>query len=558
MNRKSILSSIILLLIVITLQTTSRGNQPVFAEGNYPHLGQAVPINVPDCTPNASTAVVSNNTQIDTAVANSAIKVICLNPGSYSEIKLDLSGTEQSPRYIIPNHPTGAALPKPWNQPQNQRVKVNKLIFTSNYWRVIGINIVSDAGLILEIRQGFNNNVADNVLVEGLSERIQPGAGDRSMTRIRETAFYNHIQNSVLRNPPRVPGDDSHCLVIRDSRHNTIINNQFYDCPGDGIQITTFPTPNWDNRGNKIINNELYLTDRLYADCSDASIDANLNGSGECACAENALDIKYNVDTPVANNQDKFEIRGNELYGFRKTHQACGGSGDMTAPAIYLQNVGTQDILIEGNVLANSDTGVQFKDTGSGGPDNISFLNNLLYNIRLNAAIQIAAGKNNTFTHNTVVLTLNDQVTGRHSIRLSGNAQSALISNNLFLSSNVNYRGFTDLTDTSGFNLQNNGYVQMATPITGLPGVNDMQFPNDPLSNYAQHCFNSQKHTAGVPLCYLYLEPGFNAATVDTINSAVYGLDYDFYYRPRTLPYDIGATEVPFFDFFSFLPGVVK
>ncbi len=558
-NRKTVFYGLTLLLIAIFIQTASQGNEPIYAEGNYPYLGVAVPISVPNCSPNASTVVVSNNDQIAAAVDNSNIKVICLNPGSYSEIKLDTAGTEQSPRYIIPNHANGAALPKPWNQPQNQRVKVSNVLFKSAYWRVIGINVISDAGLIIEFRIGANNNVVDNVLVEGISERIQPGAGNRTMTRIREATFYNHIQNSVLRNPPRVPGDDSHCLVIRDSRYNTIINNQIYNCPGDGIQINTYPTAGWDNRGNKIINNEIYITDQLYAACSNSNIDANLTSTGDCACAENALDIKHNVDAPVGNGQDKMVIRGNQMYGFRKTHSTCGGSGDQTGPAIYLQNAGTKDILIEGNVIANSDTGIQLKDTGNGGPDFLNIFNNMIYNIRKNRALHIAGGNNNQLSHNTIVFTLNDgNILGRHSIAVVGNAGSAVISNNLVLSSNINYRGYSDVSNPSNFTVINNGYVQQATPISDLPGINDMVILNDPLQSYAQHCFSSQKHTAGIQKCYPYLEPGFNAATVDTVKTSNYGVGYDFRFNPRTLPYDIGATEALFFDFFNFMPSLTK
>jgi hypothetical protein len=71
-----------------------------------------------------------------------------------------------------------------------------------------------------------------------------------------------------------------------------------------------------------------------------------------------------------------------------------------------------------------------------------------------------------------------------------------------------------------------------------------------------QYCFNSQKHTAGIPLCYPNLVPGLTAATVDTINTTNNGVPHDFFFRPRSLPYDLGATEVPIFDFFAMLPAI--
>jgi hypothetical protein len=558
MKNKSTIYLLIILVAAVFSQVGSRGTGQVFAAGDYPYLGVQTPINVPNCVQNSTTAVVSNDTQLQTALSNGSIKVICMNPGSYAEIMLEVSGTAQSPRYLIPNHPTNQPLPKPWNQAPNQRVTVDTILYKSAYWYVVGLNVRQDTGLIVEFRLNANGNVADSLLIEGISERLAPGSGSRTLARIRETAFYNTIQNSVFRNPPRVPYEDSHCLVIRDSPFNTIINNQFYDCAGDGIQINTVPTVDWDNRGNKILNNEIYLTNRLYAVCSDPSIDANLNGPGDCACAENGIDVKYNVESPVTTSQEKTVISGNHLYGFKQTHQSCGGTGDDTAPAIYLHNEFTKDILIEGNLLANSDTGVLLRDTGNGGPDNISFLNNMLYNIHTNRAINFSGGVNNQFSHNTIVLTTTDgNLNGRHSIAIVGNAGSGIVSNNLVLSTNDQYRGYTDVTNISDFTVINNAWVRMATPITGIGSINDMVFPNDPLGNYAQYCFDSQKHTSGVELCFPYLVPGPNAATVDVINTTNYGVPYDFLYRPRSLPYDAGATEVPIFNQFTMLPSIL-
>lgn len=558
-KRKPFLSLLLILLVAAIFLAGSQGTGSVFAAGEYPNLGIQTPINVPNCVQNSTTAIVSNNTQLQPALDNPAIKVICLNPGNYTEIKLEVSGTIQNPRYLIPNHTSNQPLPKPWNLAPAQRVNVDTVLFKSAYWYVVGLHIRQDTGLIVEFRFTANGNVLDSALVEGISERLAPGAGSRTMVRIRETAYYNTIQNSVFRNPPRVPYDDSHCLVIRDSPYNTIINNQFYDCPGDGIQINTVPTAGWDNRGNKILDNEIYLTSRLYASCSDPSIDANLNGPGDCACAENGIDIKYNVDSPVGTDQDKMIISGNQLYGFQQTHQACGGTGDDTAPAIYLHNEFTQDILIEGNFLANSDTGVLLRDSGSGGPDNISFFNNMLYNIHTNRAIHFSGGVNNKFSHNTIVLTTNDgNLPGRHSIAIIGNAGSGVVSNNLVISTNDPYRGYTDVTNIGAFTVINNVWVRLATPITGIGSTNDKVFPNDSTNNYAQYCFISQKHTGGVNRCFPYLIPGPNAASVDVINTTNYGVPYDFLYRPRSLPYDGGATEVPIFDHYSLLPSVLS
>lgn len=545
MKKQLLFISLITIFIYTIIQLAQR---PVLANGNdYPNLGQETVINVPDCVEDSSTVVIDSNEDLQSSIDNPALTVFCLRPGVYESIKLEVAGTDTNPKFIIPFHAPGAEIPNPWDISASNRVTFNsQILFKSAYWYVVGVEVRGDVPLIVEFKQDSMGNVLDRAFVHGISDRVSDGLSSRSMVRMRETSFYNTIQNSVLSSPPRVAYEDSHCLAIRDSQYNTVINNQLVDCPGDGIQINELGTDGWDNRGNKIVANEIYVTENLYADCDNSSVDANLTSSGECSCAENGIDVKHTASEPLIEDEDKVEFYNNILYGFRETHMACGGTGDDTAPAIYLHNADTDNIRIDSNFIFDSDTGILFKDTGEGGPDNTEVYNNFFFNIRKKNAIHLAAGENNDIKHNTIVLTLDNEMPGRRSIALLSNVGSATISNNLVLSSDIAYRGDfePDNSSSSEFTIAHNRYVGLATGIENIEGYDERTFPNDPINNYASYCLTLGKHVDAYSACFSYLLPTSFAAVVDSIATANEGLNYDFFDNSRFLPLDPGASEV--------------
>lgn len=518
----------------------------VYASGPYPNLGKETPISVPDCSSGSDVTIVDNSEDLLTAIDDPTFNVICVEPGSYDAIKLTETGRPRTPKYLIPNHADGVALEKPWNLDPSQRVTIAGIEFKTAYWYVVGIAVTSDDALSVEFKFTSTGNVMDSVLIEGISERLASPTSSRSMARMSEMSIYNSLQNSVIQNPPRNPGQDSHCLVIRDSQYNTVINNQFIDCPGDGIQIATVNTADWDNRGNNILNNEIYITDRLHASCSDPSEDANLNGPGQCSCAENGIDVKDVTSETLTRGRDMVQVNGNIMYGFRETHSACGGTGDRTAPAIYLHNIGTQYMYIQSNLIFDVDTGIQlFDKDGLGGPENIYVYNNLFHNVRKKGALHVAGGANNEFIHNTIVLTLSD-VNNRKSINLLRNADSSIVTNNLIISEFIDYPGLfnTSTGDSSTFTIGRNGFVGNASQIRNVTSLNDTLLPSEPLSNYGDYCTTLAMHTAPATACFSYMIPTAGAGTIDIISNNAFGVSYDFFFNSRGLPRDLGAFEL--------------
>jgi len=514
-----------------------------------PYLGKLTPVKVPDCLESSSTTIVSNYDDLVTAIANPLISVICMDPGRYGEIRLERAGSLNQPKFLIPNHAMGEALPQPWRLAESARVVFDERIsFLSSNWFVVGIAVTSDWKRSVDFAPNSFGNVMESVLIEGASESLDSSEGDRNMIRMSDGSFYNTIQKSVARNSPRVPYADSHCVGVQGSRYNTLIQNEIYDCAGDGIQLLRDAEDGaeYDSRGNKIIENEFYVTPRRYADCEDPSENANLNGPGECACAENGLDIKLTSREPTSSPQERTVVRSNVLYGFREAHQSCGGSGDKGAPAIYVHCADTFDAWVNNNVVFDSDTGIQFTVCDDdAGPSGISVFNNLLYNIRKKGAFQIYGGYDNRFVNNTIILTSTEDAQ-RNSVKLGAPTVATTVANNLTISESLLYTGYVDpeYSVPESVVLKSNAYLAMAKSIRNAKETLVLELPDEPLANYDALCVERQFLTGDAETCIPYVVPNdADAAAVDGIPDAESPLWFDLAYRLRRLPYDFGAVE---------------
>ncbi|MDI6780489.1 MAG: right-handed parallel beta-helix repeat-containing protein [bacterium] len=134
-------------------------------------------------------------------------------------------------------------------------------------------------------------------------------------------------------------GADCHGIVLMNGKDNIFRNNEIYDCTGDCIQIIT---------GNA--EQTLIEKNHLYTTLDDKS--------------ENAIDIKSNMGTI---------LRGNKCHGFRNTLESAG-----TAVVI---NGYMPSILVERNIVYDSEGGIRVNSTDDGVPTNVLIRNNLVYNI---------------------------------------------------------------------------------------------------------------------------------------------------------------------------------
>lgn len=493
-----------------------------------------------DCT--ASNAIILEPTDAIYEVVNLPdVHIFCFRPGNYPTLYLNTSGTPNQARFIVPVTEQ-AVIARPWEQPADELVTFSGLSIEAKHWIVAGVRFASDDSSAVDFFVGAEQNRLDTVLVEGISEANPAGYGG-SLIKFNEGSRNNTLQYSVVRRSPRSPFTDFHCIVVRDSQFNTISYNEIYDCAGDGIQLLWLPQfdaeLSWDNRGNEITHNEIYVSPDYYVNCESGLPDP----AGRCACAENGLDIKLTSIEPVPESE-QVNIAHNTFSGFRQTAPTCGGTGDLAAPAVLLHHQFTQQVILQSNLIFRSSAGIQLFDRGSGGPDNIEIFNNILVDIQADAAIKLVSGREHHITYNTITLNINND-TPRRSIHLLKSVESATISHNLIFSAQRRYRGLFEPNNhnPANFTINNNAYVRNASPIEGISAANDYQFEAEPLTNFLPHCFTQHQHTNPTELCLPYVIPNLTASTLDLGLPLSPTPLLDFFAQFRDTTPDLGAIE---------------
>ncbi len=346
-----------------------------------------VPITLPDCDPqNPAVAFISSNSDWD-RINDPSKRVFCVEPGNYTakgKIVLTASGASGNERYILYRDP---ARPNddthPVDMASANRVVVARIdIDGGDYWVIDRIAVDARFG-----GSSFKNNAQHNILNRMLIENANGG-----LLFIR--ASNNTVQNSVLRKIAPAPRKDRHCILTEGQLSNIrIVNNEIYDCAADGVQSVG------QIEGGIIANNDIYLTSALYSDCN-----GNLNTSGDCACAENAIDIKSVTDSVSPPQSKWLMIIGNRMWGFRRTDKACGGTGD-AGHVIVTHNAEADYTLILNNIIMNAPRGFTVANTG---PDHVSVIGNIFYKIHdrfsgTGKAIVANNGKRHEYYFNTII-----------------------------------------------------------------------------------------------------------------------------------------------------------
>ena len=88
-------------------------------------------------------------------------------------------------------------------------------------------------------------------------------------------------------------------------------------------------------------------------DCQTGAADPN----GQCACAENGIDVKAH---PAAGPGNATRVTNNRVWGFRPTTEAvvCGGSGSL-GQAITAGSFCPRNVFIANNIVADSTIGIE-------------------------------------------------------------------------------------------------------------------------------------------------------------------------------------------------------
>jgi hypothetical protein len=449
-------------------------------------FSRAASIQIESVNPPACDPVNPDTLFIDEAadwgfINDPAYRIFCVSPGDYSsigDIRLTSSGTAAQPRIIsVMQSTNGSVGIHPAKTPESGKAILEKLVLNdAHHWIIDGLTIRGNpvtASVLVRIEMRASNNILNRMLIE-----------DGSMDLVRITGHgsnNNTIQNSVIRKSKPAPMTDHHCIALSSTEPNEqisgtrILNNEIYDCT-DGIQLTVHDeAQNSHFPDTLIINNDIYITPSTYTDCSGTP-----NRNGECAAAENGVDIKSGAKSP----ENAVIVANNRLWGFRKTDTLAGGTGS-AGTALQTCCSNPAYILFSGNIITDSASGI-----GMNSGNHVSVIDNLIHNIQdLTLNTQGHAlyfyGNNHEAYRNIVV---------------DADHWSAMSSDNSDYRCNTIINGGNDYAPAyTGVTSDFNAYYNSAQ--FAFPGLNDVILNDATLSDYTARCIWRKQWTGPEKIC---------------------------------------------------------
>lgn len=284
-------------------------------------------------------------------------------------------------------------------------------------------------------------------------------------------------------------GMDCHGIVLMDGKDNVFCNNEIYDCTGDCIQIIYGKAEQ-----TLIENNHLYTT---------------LGGK-----SENAIDIKGNMGTI---------FRGNRCHGFRDTLESEG-------TAVVVHGF-MPSILIEKNVVYDSEGGIRVNSTTDGASTNVLIRNNLIYNII--GADRLHGGQGICINGASDVTIYNNTVYNSNGYSIVCGIDKFV--NNLVVKNNIFDTGYAatftsnvtkmDISHNGFFNLYEGVPTQATSSVIGISAgfINpDDQFSPDFHLIDSSHCIDAGTDT-GLPYAGIAPDLGAYEAGTMSVQPAVMG-----------------------------------
>jgi hypothetical protein len=370
--------------------------------------------------------------------------IICVSKGDYAvNLSLTTSGTADEPRYIVA---TGAT--------------IDRMYFLNGvkHWIVHGITVdgTVDSSVRMQANQA-SSIILDNITVEN------SGGGAGQIATGGENLV---IQDSVIRNTKVTPNKDDHCIGVPQTNVNLkIVNNEIYNCAGDGIQ---------SNNGigtisSIIADNEFYVDSSFYTDGK-----GNSDPNGDYMYGENALDIK----TGGRKSTNYLLIKRNKIWGFDKStdNTYVSGAGGGGQPVIF--HLKADRVKFEENIISGSGYGIVFANPTV---KHISIVNNLFSNINIAVFASMSKGDSNEFYYNTVV---------NAPSLFFGNENANDYKYNVFI--NVPNLGLTSINSASDFDF--NAFYN-----SDIVGTNSLSTENESLNE--SYCFTKQHITNPQEVC---------------------------------------------------------
>lgn len=287
--------------------------------------------------------------------------VICIQAGDHTGrglLTIGSSGTSGNRKILRYTRPSDND-DEPWNQSDANQAKIADFACSGrSYWIVHRLTWWSTSGNTTFEGENCDRFVFNRLLIDGRD--LNPTSG-RPLFLIRGANFTT-VQNSVIRRSGKRPGSDIHCINAG-GKNTRFVNNEIYDCGGDGIVMDNGSNP-WSN---VVENNDIYQTGNYLIGCDGSS-------GTTCNCGEDGIDVKDNSASPA----DLIRLIHNRIWGWRTTYESCSGSGSYGYGINSGGTADTQYVLIQNNIVFSVANGINMRNEVS---HHRSAIGNLLYDI---------------------------------------------------------------------------------------------------------------------------------------------------------------------------------
>lgn len=295
-------------------------------------------------------------------------------------------------------------------QGQSGSVLQGAIELDGDYWVIRDLKIEAQGGGDAIQISGSNNSILAIDLVGSGSDDGDGIDGGGTHNEVRGSSIHGFVGGS----PTAI--SDAHCIVLNPGAEDwLIVENQLYDCSGDGVQLYA-STAARDIKNTRIEKNVIYW-------------------SGAIGLMENAVDVK---------NADGLHIIGNTMYGF---------TGNKT---LVFQK-GPANVEVSCNVMYSGFTGVEFRAEDGGTVENVTFSRNLMHDFT-DYALKFDGTLNANVFNNTF------KTAAKDGLRIEGaGLTGGAVQNNLWVD--------TGSVDTGAFTADHNGYFNAATDIGSASDV---------------------------------------------------------------------------------------
>jgi len=337
--------------------------------------------------------------------------VICIAPGDHRSkgtLTLKSSGTSTKKKWL---RLAGSDSIHPVKLQFSQMAALSRLTaYDAQHWIVDRLTFYPSGGIEALHLGNCDYCVVNRVLIDGQdSNNVQIVRYKYSGSNQTE---HSTLQNSVIRNTGKAAAKDVTCLNFGGT-DNRIVNNEIYNCGGDGIVLNIGSRP----FQTKVENNDIYQTSAYLIGCDGKP-------GTTCNCGEDGIDVKDHDTTDPANAS---EIIHNRFWGWRRTYPACSGTGSEGFAVNVGGDVAKRFVLVKDNIIASVSNGVNLRSNTS----DWSIIGNLFYDVNhadgtYSDAVRFAHSGNHQ-------MYLNSVVDARHGLWVEGDGMNNDLRCNVFV-----------------------------------------------------------------------------------------------------------------------------